>query len=110
MFDENDNKKDDRGQKKPPGGFKIPPFTWLAWIAIIGSIVALMLVKNYHAIQSNNTLSQSEFLQKFESNQIAHATISYNPQSLPTRRNITGTYFQDGQRRECCQATQWQAG
>jgi cell division protease FtsH len=93
MFDENDNKKDDRGQKKPPGGLKIPPFTWVAWIAIIGSVVALMVVKSRLVTQTSNTLSQSEFLQKFESNQIAHATISYNPQSLPLTQ-IAGTYFQ----------------
>ena len=93
MFDENDNKKDDRGQKKPPGGFKIPPFTWVAWIAIIGSVVALMVVKSHLVTQTSNNLSQSEFLQKFESNQIAHATISYNPQSLPLTQ-IAGTYFQ----------------
>ena len=47
MFDEDNNKKDDRGQKKPPGGFNVPPFTWIAWIAIIGGIVALMVVKNH---------------------------------------------------------------
>jgi cell division protease FtsH len=93
MFDENDNKKDDHGQKKPPGGFKVPPFTWIAWIAIIGSVVALMVVKSHLTPQTSNILSQSEFLQKFESNQIAHATISYNPQSLPLTQ-IAGTYLQ----------------
>jgi cell division protease FtsH len=93
MFDEDNNKKDDRGPKKPPGGFKVPTFTWVAWIAIIGSVVALMLVKNHLTTPTGNTLSQSEFLQKFESNQIVHATISYNPQLLPLTQ-ISGTYYQ----------------
>jgi cell division protease FtsH len=95
MFDEdnnNNNKKDDRRSKKPPGGFKVPTFTWVVWIAIIGSVVALMLVKNRLSTPAGNTLTQSEFLQKFESNQIAHATISYNPQLLPLTQ-ITGTYY-----------------
>src|SRR5271170_7948572 len=93
MFDEDNNKKDDRGPKKPPGGFKVPMFTWVAWIAIIGSVVALMMVKNHLTTQTGNNMSQSEFLQKFASNQIAHATISYNPQSLPLTQ-ISGTYYE----------------
>jgi len=43
MFDEDQNKKSD-DPKKPPGGFKVPSATWLAWIAIVGSIGALMLL------------------------------------------------------------------
>src|SRR5271170_8088863 len=93
MFDEDNNKKDDRGPKKPPGGFKVPTFTWVAWIAIIGSVVALMLVKNHLTTPAGNTLSQSEFLQKFESNQIVRATITYNQQLLPLTQ-ITGFYYQ----------------
>jgi cell division protease FtsH len=93
MFDENDNKKDDRGQKKPPGGFRIPAFTWIAWIAIIGGVVALMVVKNHLADQTGKPLSQSEFLQKFEANQIAEATININPQTAPLTQ-IVGTYYQ----------------
>ena len=39
-----------------------------------------------------DVLSQSEFLQKFNSNQIAHATINFNSQSSPLTP-ITGTYY-----------------
>ena len=93
MFDDDSKSKssDDRGPKKPPGGFKVPPSTWLAWIAIIGSIVALMLLHNHMTTQAG-TLSQADFLQKFESNQIAQATINFNPQSAPLTE-ITGTYY-----------------
>ena len=98
MFDDDSNQRNggDRGQKKPPGGFKGPAFTftWLAWIAIMASIVALMLVKS-HMSAPGVVLSQSEFLQKFSSNQIAHATINFNSQSSPLTP-ITGTYFKTG--------------
>jgi cell division protease FtsH len=40
-----------------------------------------------------DTLKESDFLEKFASNQIAHATISLNPQSAPLMQ-IQGTYYQ----------------
>jgi cell division protease FtsH len=91
MFEDNDNlKNDNRGDKKPPGGLKFSPFTWLAWIAILGSMIALFYVNN-HMKTAAVTLTQSDFLAKFASNQIVHATISYNPQSIPITP-ITGTF------------------
>jgi len=94
MFDDEPNQKngDNRGPQKPPGGLKVPPTTWLAWIVIIGSIVALMLVHSRITPQPG-TLSEPEFLTKFASNQIASAVVSYNPQTLPLTQ-ITGKYFQ----------------
>jgi cell division protease FtsH len=94
MFDDdlNQRKGDDRGPKKPAGGFNIPTFTWVAWIAIIGCIVAWMLLHNRMTPQAS-PLSEPEFLQKFEANQVAHATISYNPQTLPLTQ-IAGSYYQ----------------
>ena len=92
MFGEDQNKDNDRGQKKPPGGFKLPPTTWVAWIAIIGSIAALMLLKN-HMTTEAGTLSQAEFFKLFQSNLIAQATISFNPQTAPLTE-ITGQYYQ----------------
>ena len=91
MFDE-DQKKDDRGQKKPPqGGFGFPSASWSVWIIILGTLIALMVVKN-RVVTPNGTLSEREFLQKFESNQIVSAVISYNPQSAPLTQ-ITGKYY-----------------
>jgi cell division protease FtsH len=103
MFDDDLNQRNsgDRGPKKPPGGMKMPTFTWLAWTAIIGTIVALMLVKS-HMSAPGVVLTQSEFLQKFASNQIAHATINFNSQSSPLTP-ISGTYYatdKDGKRAE----------
>ena len=69
---------------------KVPSGAWLAWIAIIGSLAALMLIHNRMGAQSS-TLSQSDFFQKYESNQIAQATINYNLQS-GNLIEIVGTY------------------
>jgi hypothetical protein len=44
MSDDTQNKKGGDGQKKPPGNFQFPASTWLVWIVIIGSIVALVAV------------------------------------------------------------------
>jgi len=93
MFEDDQNQKggDNREPKKTPGGFKVPPATWLAWIAIIGSITALMLIHNRIGTPSG-MITEPEFLLKFESNQIASAVISYNPQSAPLTQ-ITGKYY-----------------
>jgi len=102
MFDDNQsNKQNDRDPKKPAGGFKLPPTTWVAWIAIIGSIVALMLLRDHMNTQAG-TLSQAEFFKFFQSNLIARATVSFNPQTAPLTE-ITGSYYQtdkDGKRVE----------
>jgi cell division protease FtsH len=92
MFDDDQNQKgDNRDLKKPPGGMKVPSGAWLAWIAIIGSLAALMLLHNRMGAQSSN-LSQADFFQKYESNQIAQATINYNLQS-GNLIEIVGSYF-----------------
>jgi len=92
MFDEDQNRKNGDDPKRPPGGFKVPSATWLAWIAIIGSIMALMLLHNRMGAQ-NSTLSQADFFQKYDSNQIAQATINYNLQS-GNLIEIVGSYYQ----------------
>jgi cell division protease FtsH len=93
MFDDDSNqrKNDDRGQKKPAGGFNIPTFTWVAWIAIIGCIAAWMLLHSRLTPQAG-PISESDFITKFESNQIASAVISDNLQSSRFVQ-ITGKYF-----------------
>jgi len=92
MFDEDDKKKDDK--KKPPGGFNVPTFTWVAWIAIIGSIAALMLVRQHMTTPGTPPMSEATFLQKFDSNLIKHAVITYNPSMAGSPITITGTFFQ----------------
>jgi hypothetical protein len=75
----NNNKKGRPRPEKAAGRFQVSPLTWVAWIAIIGSMMALVYVNSINP--PAEPLSESEFLQKFASNQIAHATINLNPQS-----------------------------
>ena len=91
MFDEDQNKKNNDDLKKTPGGMKMPSGAWLMWIAIIGSIGVLTLLHTRMGVQ-NSSLSQADFFQKYESNQIAQATINYNLQS-GNLIEIVGSYF-----------------
>ena len=93
MADDIQNKKG--GDKKPPGNFQFPVSTWLVWIVIIGSIVALVAV-NQKMHTPGNQISSDEFFKKFNAGLIAHATIEYTPQSAypnATFNDINGTYF-----------------
>ena len=93
MLDDNSNPKGSDGQKKPSGGGfnKIPTFTLLAWAGIIVATVALFMMKNHYSTPPV-VLSQAEFLNKFESNQIAKATINLGGQSS-LLTPITGTFY-----------------
>jgi len=95
MFDDNSNQKDSGGQKKPPGNGlnKFPAFTLLAWAGIILALVALVAMQNHYRVQPV-VLSQAEFLERFESNQIAHATINLGQSSLLTP--VSGEYLETG--------------
>jgi cell division protease FtsH len=92
MFDDDINPKNKDGQKKPAGnGFnRNQTFTLLAWAAIIALTVALFMVKkNYTAPVTE--IQQWEFFQKFDSNQIASASILKREGMELTE--ITGIYF-----------------
>ena len=93
MLDDDSNSKDGGGKKKPSGGGfnKNQTFTLLAWAGIIVLVVTLFMMKN-HIATPTAVLSQSDFLTKFSSNQIAHATINFNAQSAPLTP-ISGEYF-----------------
>jgi cell division protease FtsH len=88
-----DDNKDSGGAKKPLGnGFnKIPVLTLLAWAGIIGLAAALFMMRQ-HITPPAGAISQSDFLGKFESNQIARATIVVNQQALPLTE-ISGSFF-----------------
>jgi cell division protease FtsH len=94
MLDEDQNKKPGDDKKKPPGGFQFPASTWLVWILIIGSIVALTVVHQRMQVPTNQ-ITSDDFSQKFEAGLIAHATIEYSPQSAypnVTFNDISGFY------------------
>jgi cell division protease FtsH len=89
MADDNKRSGDDKNPRKA-GEFKVPPRTWVVWIAIFGVIVLLMLFKD-RMEPAGDLLSQPRFQQLVESNQIVQATINYNPQSSDLRE-VTGKY------------------
>src|SRR5437016_10895676 len=89
MADDNKYNDDDKNPKK--GEFRVPPRTWIVWIAIFGGIILLMLVKDRWEPQGE-LLSQFRFQQLVQSNLIASATINYNPQN-PLLTDIIGKYY-----------------
>jgi cell division protease FtsH len=91
MSEEHRHNTDDDKTSKKPGEFRVPPRTWVIWIAIIGGIILLMLLRARMDSQGQ-LLTQYEFFQKVESNLIAQATISYSPQS-PLLTEIVGKFY-----------------
>jgi cell division protease FtsH len=89
MSDNNRLGDDDRTPRKS-GEFKVPPRTWLVWIAIFGGIIVLMLFKD-NMDTHGEVLSQYRFQELVNSNQIVQATISYNPQNQALN-DIVGKY------------------
>jgi len=98
MLDDDTNLKN--GDKKQPGkgggdggGFKFPAFTMLAWAGIIAATILLVMMRGHYPGQvAPAEIQQPAFLQKFDTNQIASATIVLNQQTLPLTE-ITGTYY-----------------
>ncbi len=90
MSDDNNKKTDP--QKPLGGGMKFSPMTVLAWAAIITATVALFMMRNHYAAPATE-ISQADFLNKFASNQIAHAEINMNSQSSALMP-VTGEYLE----------------
>ena len=90
MADDNRLNDDDKSSKKG-GEFKVPPRTWVVWIAIFGGILLLMLMKDKME-STGDVLTQYKFQELVESNQIASATVNYSPQS-GYLTEITGKYY-----------------
>ena len=90
MADEKYN--DDDKPSKKGGEFRVPPRTWIVWIAIFGGIILLMLAKERMTPQSEQ-LSQYNFFQKVDSNLVAHANINYSAQSA-FLTEIVGAYYE----------------
>src|SRR6185436_10214184 len=89
MPDDNKLNDGDKNQKKG-GEFRVPPRTWIVWIAIFGGIVLLMLMREKWETQGEN-IPQWKFLQMVDSNQVSEAKVYYSPQnSLLTE--IIGKY------------------
>jgi len=93
-----ENRNDKNGKKG--GEFKVPPRTFILWIAILGAIPLLMFFRN-NATSSGENLSQAQFEQLVESNQIVKATIVYSPPGS-FLNDVTGKYLrlEDGKQLE----------
>jgi cell division protease FtsH len=92
LDDDSSNKKP--ADKKPAGdggGFKFPA-AMLAWTGIIVTLLALVMMKGRLSTTDVKPINQSAFLQMFDSNQVATATIVLNQQMLPLTE-ISGEFF-----------------
>src|ERR1043166_662065 len=78
MADDNKSNDDEKNPKK--GEFRVPPRTWIVWIAIFGGIILLMLMRDKWETQGDN-VAQWRFMQLYESNQVTQAIVNYNPQN-----------------------------
>ena len=90
MPDENKSNDDEKTPKKG-GEFRVPPRTWIVWIAIFGGIIMLMLMRDKWETQGE-PLPQWRFMQLYDSNLIAQAVVNYNPQN-PLLTEIIGKYI-----------------
>ncbi|HLP76858.1 MAG TPA: ATP-dependent zinc metalloprotease FtsH, partial [Candidatus Paceibacterota bacterium] len=86
-----DNKLNDDDKNKKGGEFRVPPRTWVVWIAIIGSIILLVMMKG-KMDAPGTMLSQGDFMAKVDADQVVPgAKINYNPQS--PLQEIAGEYY-----------------
>src|SRR5580765_3027372 len=89
-----DNKSNDKDKNPNKGGeFRVPPRTWIVWVAIIGSIVTLVMFKTKFESPSETLYSQ-RFLQLLESNLVVSASVLFNPQTHPVEV-VEGEYKTD---------------
>src|SRR5436190_12731064 len=84
-----DNKK----EPKKGGEFRVPPRTWILWIAILGAIPLLLLFKDPR--DNKGAISQAQFLEYFHAGAIKDGVIWYNIQD-PLLQDITGHYVKAG--------------
>jgi cell division protease FtsH len=86
-----DEKKYNDKNGKRNGDFKVPPRTYMLWIAIVLAIPLLMVLKNNTTPQAD-VLTQSQFMQKLENKQVSRGLIIYDAQS-PFLHEIRGKYL-----------------
>jgi cell division protease FtsH len=85
-----DNKQSNWKNEKRNPELRVPPRTWIIWIAILGLTVVLWNLRGRVDTQIQ-TLTHPEFVSMVEKDQIEEGVISYNPQS-EALREITGKY------------------
>src|SRR5882724_1754661 len=84
---------EDNKETKKTGEFRVPPRTWILWIAIIGAIPLLFLFKDPREPEKH--LTQAEFIEYFRSGAIKEGIILWDIQS-PLLQEIYGKYTPPG--------------
>ncbi|MFO1477388.1 MAG: ATP-dependent zinc metalloprotease FtsH [Verrucomicrobiota bacterium] len=102
MADDNNKYSDDDKNQKRGGEMKIPPRTWIVWIAIIGGVLMLVMLKN-RVEREPGLISSYELNRKLDSNLVAEVQLNYNPQS-PLVAEITGSYYRSDEKGQALKA------
>jgi cell division protease FtsH len=93
-----DNKSNDKDKNPKGGEFRVPPRTWIVWVAIIGSIVTLVMFKTKFESPAE-TIYSEKFLQLLDSNLVVSAAVNFNPQTHPVEV-VEGEYKTDAKSSE----------
>jgi cell division protease FtsH len=81
--------EDNKKEPKKAGEFRVPPRTWILWIAILGAIPLLVLFKDPR--DNRQKLTQTQFLEQLRGGAVKEGVIWFDVQS-PLMQDITGTY------------------
>ena len=82
---------DDKKEPKKSGEFRVPPRTWILWIAILGAIPLLLLFRTQPDREKDH-LSEPAFMELFNTNKITSGTIWWDIQS-PLLQDVSGIYI-----------------
>ena len=95
MADSRKSKQENRNDNDN-GEFRMPPRTWILWIASLGAIPLLMLFKD-KMDKGPARISQAHFKELVDSNLIVKAEIYYDREN-PATQQILGNYQKAGQK------------
>ena len=84
--------EDNKDKDKKGGEFRVPPRTWILWIAIIGAIPLLFLFKDNR--ENQITLTQPEFIEMLHTGAIKKGVIWFGQDLF--MQSITGEYVPPG--------------
>src|SRR6185436_9437622 len=85
---------DDKKEPKKSGEFRVPPRTWILWIAILGAIPLLLLFRT-RPNADKDLLTEAQFIDLLhQTNVIESGTIWWDIQS-PLLQDVTGTYMKN---------------
>ena len=91
MADDNKQNDKDKNPNKGGGEFRVPPRTWIVWVAIIASIVALVMFRG-KLEPAGDELNPQKFLELVDSNLVAAVSLNYSAGQGPVAV-IEGTYY-----------------